>query len=176
MPFWSTVEFNSMRLVAGAMREPHDDLESLGYLMCHGLFGELPWFDIVRSGPSWEEARDEACERARESKHQLLCGLWSALGLEWAHFMNMPKELGKFLLTCACRKGGEEGGLPDYPALAALLGEGAGEAEDRELLRQVLQHLKVQYRPHTVVLPQPYAHLAKEVVPRGLRAGMFSSA
>lgn len=173
MPFWSTVEFNSVFVVDGAVRGPRDDLESLGYVLCHGLYGELPWFNLLQAGP-WEgKSRDEACERAREAKTQLLYGTWAALGLEWTHFMHMPKELGKFLRACACRKDGEDSS-PDYAALASLLGggEGAGETEDCALLREVLQHLKLQHllprRPATISLPKAYAHLAKEVVPRGV--------
>jgi len=156
--FWNTVEFASVRAVEDTVREPYDDLESLGYVLVHGIFGDLPWFRWTRGRNNWEETRGKDCERVRQVKITFLRGQWCSLGFEWIQLMKMPLELTKLLMRCLFRPKAEDG-LPDYETLAELLGQSceaveASEAADISFLTEKLQELAPEWHP----LPPERAH------------------
>mmetsp|Transcript_22522 Transcript_22522/g.48102 ORF Transcript_22522/g.48102 Transcript_22522/m.48102 type:complete len:328 (+) Transcript_22522:54-1037(+) len=133
--FWSTVEYTSVRVVDDVRRQPYDDLESLGYVLVHALFGDLPWFKWTQNRKTWEGAsRDNACKRVREVKFSLLWGMYCSLGLEWLHISKMPDELKKYLIHCAQQAQKKDSAeVPvDYRHLAKLLGEGEGDVDRQD--------------------------------------------
>mmetsp|Transcript_71351 Transcript_71351/g.220544 ORF Transcript_71351/g.220544 Transcript_71351/m.220544 type:complete len:570 (+) Transcript_71351:68-1777(+) len=134
-PYWGSVDYNSIHSVSGKERGPFDDLESLGWLLCHGLFGELPWFQLTK-GTRWTRGRPErpsVCEDVGESKAALLA--CTSFGQGWAHLARLPQGLMDFLRACQLGASSAAAGdvLPDYAALAAHLGtegvQGAGDLE-----------------------------------------------
>uniref|UniRef100_A0A7S4VLA4 Casein kinase I n=1 Tax=Alexandrium monilatum TaxID=311494 RepID=A0A7S4VLA4_9DINO len=131
---WGSLDFNSIRSAGGGERDPHDDLESLGWVLCHAFAGELPWFPFTVH--AWEvgmwkgEAVDAACREVQQAKLQVRCRGWSSFGPSWAHLEDIPEQLSEYLRTCwTCPRGR----APDYAVLAELLGAPAGrDAEDME--------------------------------------------
>merc|ERR1712110_1105240 len=133
---FGSVDFNSIRSSEGGARGPYDDLESLGLVLCHGLFGDLPWFHFTKHA-SWENGklldrqRPVVCGQVQQAKVALLDVGWNSFGSSWAHLAGIPVELVSFL--CFCRDQGRsvaDGGtaFPDYVACIAILG-GAGKDE-----------------------------------------------
>merc|ERR1712061_481643 len=78
MQDWGSVDFNSIRsLNSCCQRGPCDDLESLGWVLCHGLFGDLPWFHWTEEaqwsgGDTGKVPRAKACQEVRREKAMLL--------------------------------------------------------------------------------------------------------
>lgn len=116
---WGSLDYNSARSADGGVRGPHDDLESLGWVLCHGLFGDLPWFEWTRTAwesGEWKKRRESVAKRIQRAKFNACEKGWARLGPAWRHFTQIPKQLQEFLQLC-CR--GE--GQPDYDFLSALL-------------------------------------------------------
>mmetsp|Transcript_1429 Transcript_1429/g.4205 ORF Transcript_1429/g.4205 Transcript_1429/m.4205 type:complete len:340 (-) Transcript_1429:87-1106(-) len=136
---WGSLDFNSIRSAGGGEREPHDDLESLGWVLCHAFAGDLPWFPFTVHAwevGMWEgEAVSTACREVQEAKLRVRCKGWDSFGPQWAHLQEIPTPLNSFLRACWSRSGGPS---PDYAALAQLLGAKRGvdaeEAEEADLV------------------------------------------
>eukprot|EP00747_Dinoflagellata_sp_TGD_P209718 gnl/TRDRNA2_/TRDRNA2_83092_c0_seq1.p1 gnl/TRDRNA2_/TRDRNA2_83092_c0~~gnl/TRDRNA2_/TRDRNA2_83092_c0_seq1.p1 ORF type:complete len:495 (-),score=64.62 gnl/TRDRNA2_/TRDRNA2_83092_c0_seq1:148-1632(-) len=133
--FWGTVEFNSSHSAIGDKqeRDPIDDLESLAWLLCHGLFGELPWFRLIQR-TSWKgQARLDTCRDVGMMKERILDEGWEAFGCDFRHCSAMPTEFRAMLSLCDSRAGARcEDGLPDYRALLRLLGDEGRPPEEAE--------------------------------------------
>lgn len=135
---WGSLDFNSIRSASGGEREPFDDLECLGWVLCHAFAGELPWFphtvDAWERGRWKRDAVAAALQKVREAKLQVRAKGWDSFGTEWKNVHDMPPALDKFLRTC-WRKVGES--LPDYVEMAQLLemrsGQDVLEAEEEDL-------------------------------------------
>lgn len=133
---WGSIDFNSIHSAGGGERGPHDDLESLGWVLCHALMGDLPWFKCTRD--AWEvgmwkgEAVAAACRQVQEAKEQVRRRGWGSFGLQWVHLREMPAELNAFLQLCW--KGARRC-LPDYRAFAVLLG--TREAVDVDEMEEI---------------------------------------
>mmetsp|Transcript_16303 Transcript_16303/g.49235 ORF Transcript_16303/g.49235 Transcript_16303/m.49235 type:complete len:221 (+) Transcript_16303:3-665(+) len=134
-----SAEWSSVRSAVGARRRPEDDLEALGWLMVNGVFGDLPWFELLsKAYKTWDASRShraKAIRRAQEAKLQLLDGGWSSLGDEWLHLASMPPVLDRYIRSC--RSDQATGLRPDYAMLSELLGGRAGlspfDAEQADL-------------------------------------------
>jgi len=134
---YGSVDFNSIHSAEGGERGPYDDLESLGWVLCHGLFGDLPWFPYT-SQATWtqgklsEKDRPVVCGQVRDAKAALVRCEVSSFGPLWAHLADMPQGLARFLRICG-ERGGDSIALPDYDELVdALNGGGAGTLESKE--------------------------------------------
>lgn len=129
--FWNTVEFAACRMEDGCVREPYDDLESLGYILMHGMWGNLPWFQWTRDRWEWEKTRDKDIEKVKRLKRTLLMGQFAALGVNWFHLTNTPRNLVLFLVTCMSRPKAKDR-LPVYEELMGYLEADGGPAESAE--------------------------------------------
>mmetsp|Transcript_18796 Transcript_18796/g.44160 ORF Transcript_18796/g.44160 Transcript_18796/m.44160 type:complete len:138 (+) Transcript_18796:201-614(+) len=111
-------------------------MESLGWVLCHGLMGDLPWFSYTKrakwkEGKLVEEQREEVCWKVAEAKAALLDQGAEAFGAEWQHLEALPCDLAKFLR--AARDGCQQvGHTPDYRFLDVLLGGRGSEPEIAE--------------------------------------------
>jgi len=152
-PDFGTVDFNSIHSADGGPRGPCDDVESLGWVLCYGLLGELPWFWHTKKakwtgGKLEEQQRPIVCAKVKQDKSALLDVGEAAFGVEWSHLAYVPPELRDFL--CIARAGSfQEGGgcLPDYRMLdVALGGRGLDPAEgEREDLEEYsYEHLRCE--------------------------------
>mmetsp|Transcript_79184 Transcript_79184/g.245820 ORF Transcript_79184/g.245820 Transcript_79184/m.245820 type:complete len:577 (-) Transcript_79184:98-1828(-) len=141
---FGSVDFNSIRSAEGGTRHPFDDLESLGWVLCHGLFGELPWFEFTKSadwvnGKLGDRDRPLVCGQVQRAKATLIDEGWSSFGAEFRRLEEMPPDLLEFLRVCrqqGASAGGSTSALPDYGALALLLGgrdTSPEEAEEEDL-------------------------------------------
>mmetsp|Transcript_49155 Transcript_49155/g.110659 ORF Transcript_49155/g.110659 Transcript_49155/m.110659 type:complete len:338 (-) Transcript_49155:83-1096(-) len=149
-PDFGTVDFNSIRSSDGGPRGPSDDLESLGWVLCHGLLGDLPWFTFTKKarwsgGKLLQEDRELVCGQVKSAKLDVLYSDADVFGPEYRHMRRMPEELGNFLRLA--HRGAKQGsGFPDYRALEALLGGGyfgdPMEAEKEDLEQYSKQHAK----------------------------------
>jgi len=144
-----SAEWSSVRSAAGACRRPEDDLEALGWLMVNGLFGDLPWFDLLaKAYKTWDLSRSHrarAVRKVQEAKLQLLNDGWGSLGDEWLRLATIPPALDRYMHTC--RSDRATGMRPDYAMLSELLGGREGlslfdaENEDLKLLQDTLDRL-----------------------------------
>mmetsp|Transcript_59699 Transcript_59699/g.134557 ORF Transcript_59699/g.134557 Transcript_59699/m.134557 type:complete len:341 (-) Transcript_59699:89-1111(-) len=130
---WGSIDFNPIRSADGGERGPFDDLESLGWVLCHAFAGDLPWFKYTRKAwevGKWEpEAVATALQEVHTAKRQVQNRGWGAFGSKWVHLVDMPVQLNTFLQRCWA--GG--GGLPDYRQLEVILGGRESlDAEERE--------------------------------------------
>jgi len=112
----TALEFESVRAGDGLERAPRDDAESLGWLLCHCVFDEMPWFSWVRE-TTWEdkEQRLAVVRRVQEAKRELLAGGWGKYGERFSH---VPPELAEYLRRCHDLQA--EGPI-DYAALLEVL-------------------------------------------------------
>lgn len=153
-----SVDYNSISSADGGERRPSDDLESLGWVLLHGLFGELPWFTFTKN-TDWKDKpkRFEAVQQVQEAKAQALDEGWQVFGDKFRKLSQTPKDLESFLKLARGTNGASDeagssspsrsaaGPLPDYRRLAALLGarpdcsEVDAEAEDLHLLPLALE-------------------------------------
>jgi len=129
---WGSVDYNSIRSAdggpEGCPRGPHDDVESLGWVLCHWLYGELPWFEYTRQahwkhGKLEPEERAQVCGRVKSAKAALLDAGVESFGKPWVHLAGLPPNLLDFLRLA--RAGGDSDnrdGIPNYSSLAMLLG------------------------------------------------------
>lgn len=131
---WGSLDFNSIRSAGGGERDPYDDLEALGWVLCHAFSGDLPWFPCTLH--AWEvgmwkgEAVTQACREVQEKKLQVRSKGWGSFGPKWSHLQEIPLALTAFLRVCWTRPGGA---LPDYAELAGLLGASSRmDPEDAE--------------------------------------------
>merc|ERR1712032_559847 len=158
---WGSIDFNSISAGMGGERGPHDDLESLGWVLCHALFGDLPWFKYTAD--AWEIGmwKSEAVALARcqvqQAKEQVRRKGWGSFGPRWSYLADMPRELDRFLHLCWDKAqvdkccwlaGADEDSCcpPDYQELAALLGGQEG-LENEEMERLDLEHFNEEVVP-----------------------------
>jgi len=135
-----SLDYNSIRTAEGGVRGPYDDIESLGWVLCSALFGELPWFSYT-SRADWshgarlkDEDRPVVCEHVRAAKASLLDDGIASLERKWAHLADIPSDLLDFLRLCRTNGANAEiAGRPDYIALAALLGGTNTEETEEDL-------------------------------------------
>jgi len=127
---FGSVDFNSIRTAEGGPRGPCDDLEALGWVLCHGLFGNLPWFQYTkqarwRHGKLDEAQRPKVCGQVSQAKAALLDSGHTSFGPEWKHLAQMPLDLAEFLRRCGRRaESYESDDICDYSEFIRLLGGG----------------------------------------------------
>lgn len=135
-------EWSSIRSADGGPRFPDDDVESLGWVLAYGLFGELPWNErLAEAYADWHSAsvREAAVREVKEAKLQLLEGGWDSHSGRWQKLADIPEELDRFLRAAALPVASEAPDAPpDYARLLGILGEPAGasgglDAEERDL-------------------------------------------
>jgi len=132
-------EWSSIRSADGGERLPEDDLESLGWVLMHGLCGELPWFPwLTIAYKDWDSqwTRHQVIKQVQAAKSQFLAGGWKAFSCRKA--VKMPQQLLSFIPAC-CPEGAKPG-KPDYAALLAVLG-GTGDATGEEAEREDVHQL-----------------------------------
>merc|ERR1712100_699698 len=82
---------------------PRGDLEAVGWVLCYGLFGALPWFEWTQE-VDWaggdQKKSKEVAARVREAKIALIAEDWSSFGPQWSHLGQMPAPLRKYLECC----------------------------------------------------------------------------
>eukprot|EP00404_Azadinium_spinosum_P017302 CAMPEP_0180483334 /NCGR_PEP_ID=MMETSP1036_2-20121128/35369_1 /TAXON_ID=632150 /ORGANISM="Azadinium spinosum, Strain 3D9" /LENGTH=686 /DNA_ID=CAMNT_0022491139 /DNA_START=8 /DNA_END=2068 /DNA_ORIENTATION=- len=167
---WGSIDFNSARSANGGVRTAYDDLEALGWMMCHMLHGELPWFEWTREAwlANWQENRDAASKKVQDAKSRVCRGGWGGL-------LETPDRLHRFLVQCW--RGGSQG-PPDYARLISLLqsddGPGAAQAspsspkaEARERDHQLFNDLVLPLIPEQQ-LADPGMKLKRRQIPEHL--------
>jgi len=124
-----TIEYNSIRSTDGGPRGPRDDLEALGWMLCHGVLGVLPWMQWRQIDWKDKPRRAAFCKRVQKAKVGLLT-IGRAESFE-QHLYGLPAAMAEYMRFCH-RLGGE-GSVPssDYEALERLLG-GQGRPEMQE--------------------------------------------
>lgn len=170
---FGTVDFNSIRSAEGGARGPLDDLESLGWVLCHGLFGNLPWFGCTKSaewksGRLTEQDRDPVCREVALHKAALLSDDLSSLGGAWQKLVEMPAELQSYLQLCNTLASSDDSvGLPDYDALASCLGgtQRDPQAAEEQELAEYRQNLRR-------ALPDQVPFVPKEPAPEFVAPGL----
>lgn len=150
---WGSVDFNSIRSAQGGRRGPYDDLESLGWVLAHGFFGELPWFEISRDtvwdGKGlWDFAfKSKAAKQVRDTKEKVVTQGFGSCGPEWNHLNYItPKGLATFITTCYEKAGkdADRDDTPNYAELAQALGgsiDMESEEEDLNIFRRQMAAL-----------------------------------
>uniref|UniRef100_A0A7S1WVM3 Casein kinase I n=1 Tax=Alexandrium catenella TaxID=2925 RepID=A0A7S1WVM3_ALECA len=132
-PDRGSVDFNSVATASGGVRGPCDDLESMGWVLSFGLFGELPWFEVTRTarwmqGRLSEEDCPVVCGEVRDAKIAVMESGGEGFGAKWECLGDMPLELAKFLrlVRAGCQAAARSDALPDYDALLSALGGQSG--------------------------------------------------
>uniref|UniRef100_A0A7S4VJ77 Casein kinase I n=1 Tax=Alexandrium monilatum TaxID=311494 RepID=A0A7S4VJ77_9DINO len=153
-----SAEWSSVRSAEGGVRRPEDDLEALGWVLLHGLFGTLPWIPVLSDAyAEWsaDDVREGVLGQVRRMKSQLLdymgtgsatrAATWELKGLDWQKFAETPRELYQFFRVCQAESKYPQ--RPDYAALSALLGSSGeltsagAEQQDRQDWRQFVTPL-----------------------------------
>ncbi|CAK0892929.1 unnamed protein product [Prorocentrum cordatum] len=148
LPYWGSIDYTSINaLTSECCRGPHDDLESLGWLLLHGLFRELPWTQWVQAAWSangvGEASMTPACQQVRLAKVALLELGHGAFEPRWAHLAELPADLCLYLRRCRAQAAAAAAATELEPVRPAGLGSrGAGAARalaaDHEVLLQIL--------------------------------------
>lgn len=130
-------EWSSIRSADGGRRLPADDLEAVGWVLLHGMFGELPWYSrLAQAYAEWGDAnlREVAVRAAQQEKLALVDGGFDSYSGAWRNLADTPAELQRYLKVCRTWSIGEDitsgSGrfveLREYDELCALLGAPAG--------------------------------------------------
>jgi len=119
---WGSVDFNSILSAEEGCRGPGDDLESLGWVMCNILVGDLPWFVHTKEA-EWKNGkldqitRSKVCGSVQQAKIAFLESRELSFGPAWSHLERVPSDLLQFI-----RLAGSNNEFPDYTALIQILG------------------------------------------------------
>jgi len=131
-----STEWSSIRSADLVERIPEDDLESLGWVLIHGLIGPLPWFDWLNVAyKHWDSKwnRDQVVRQATRAKEKLLDNGWRSFGSMKAG--RVPSQLWKFLRKC--RSMSASPGHTNYLSLIEILGGdtnlSTAEAEEEDV-------------------------------------------
>lgn len=117
-----STEWSSIRSGDNVERLPEDDLEAVGWMLIHGLFGFLPWFDWLNVAyKAWDSkwVRVQVVKQVQRAKSLMLDEGWAPFGRRSG---KVPAEIVQFIY--ACRPEPLARSQPDYGALIELLGCG----------------------------------------------------
>mmetsp|Transcript_29857 Transcript_29857/g.84096 ORF Transcript_29857/g.84096 Transcript_29857/m.84096 type:complete len:351 (+) Transcript_29857:104-1156(+) len=150
-PDWGSLDYNSIHSAGEDTRGPYDDIESMGWVLCRGILGELPWFRHTKQarwkgGKLVEEQRSEVCNAVADDKAALLDRGERAFGREWKHLVLMPPDLAE-LLHLARAGSRTDARVADYSRLGTVLGGpdlDPEEAEQRDVEEYSRHHARCE--------------------------------